>query len=146
MIAQATNDKRQYCSPGIDLPIASVLRTKYGKYPEYHTSLDDLKTVVTPSVLNGGHWALRSTIEALERNKKYLVSVLGEPQLGKRGLYPTLSTAKLDEVVKLMLDFISLCDGRASLLKITERLGFAIWDLYELCDKLEEHNLLSINE
>ena len=128
------------------MPIASILRTKYGKYPEYHTSLDDLKTVVTPSGLNGGHWALRSTIEALERNKKYLVSVLGEPQLGKRGLYPTLSTAKLDEVVKLMLDFISLCDGRASLLKITERLGFAIWDLYELCDKLEEHNLLSINE
>mgnify|MGYP006114494075 CR=1 FL=1 len=140
------SDERQYCSPGIDLPIASTLPTKYGKYPEYHTSLDDLKTVVTPSGLNGGYWALRSAIEALERNKKYLVSVLGEPQLGKRGLYPTLSTAKLDEVVKLMLDFISLCDGRTSLLKIAERLGVAIWDLYELCDKLEEHNLLSINE
>jgi len=140
------SDERQYCSPGIDLPIASIIRTKYGKYPEYHTSLDDLKTVVTPSGLNGGYWALRSAIEGLERNKKYLISVLGEPQMGKRGLYPTLSTKKSGEGVRLMMNFISLCNGRTSLLKIAELLGVAIWDLYELCDKLEEHNLLSINE
>ena len=140
------SDERQYCSPGIDLPIASIIRTKYGKYPEYHTSLDDLKTVVTPSGLNGGYWALRSAIEGLERNKKYLISVLGEPQMGKRGLYPTLSTKKSGEGVRLMMNFISLCDGRTSLLKIAELLGVPIWDLYELCDKLEEHNLLSINE
>ena len=142
------SDERQYCAPGIDLPIASIIRTKYGKYPEYHTSLDDLETVVTPSGLDGGYWAIRRAIEALERNKNYRVSVLGEPQMGKRGLYLTLSTkkSKSGKEIKLMMDFISLCDGRTSLLKIAEKLDVPIWDLYDLCDKLEEHRLLEFNE
>ncbi len=124
------------------MPIASIIRTKYGKYPEYHTSLDDLETVVTPSGLDGGYWAIRRAIEALERNKNYKVSVLGEPQMGKRGLYPTLSTKKSGEEVRLMMDFISLCDGETSLLNIADKLNVPIWDLYDLCDKLERHELL----
>ena len=140
------SDERQYCAPGIDLPIASIIRTKYGKYPEYHTSLDDLETVVTPKGLDGGYWAIRRAIEALERNKSYSVSVLGEPQMGKRGLYPTLSTKTSHEQVRLMMDFISLCDGKTSLLKIADRLNVPIWNLYEFCDKLEEHRLLNVNE
>lgn len=140
------SDERQYCAPGIDLPIASIIRTKYGMYPEYHTSLDDLETVVTPKGLDGGYWAIRRAIEALERNKNYSMSVLGEPQMGKRGLYPTISTKTSVNEVKLMMDFISLCDGRTSLLQIADRLNVAIWDLYEICEKLEEHNLLNINE
>lgn len=136
------SDERQYCAPGIDLPIASIIRTKYGKYPEYHTSLDDLKTVVTPKGLNGGYWAIRRAIEAIERNKNFMVSVLGEPQMGKRGLYPTLSTKTSTEEVKLMMDFISFCDGTTSLLQIANKLNVAIWDLYDICEKLEEHKLL----
>ena len=139
------SDERQYCAPGIDLPIASIIRTKYGKYPEYHTSLDDLETVVTPSGLDGGYWAIRRAIDALEHNKNYIVSVLGEPQMGKRGLYPTLSTKKSSEEVRLMMDFISLCDGNTSLLNIADKLNIPIWDLYDLCDKLEKHNLLASN-
>jgi len=140
------SDERQYCAPGIDLPIASIVRTKYGKYPEYHTSLDDLETVVTPSGLDGGYWAIRRAIDALEHNKNYIVSVLGEPQMGKRGLYPTLSTKKSGAEVRLMMDFISLCDGKTSLLNIADKLNVPIWDLYDLCDKLEKHNLLESNE
>jgi aminopeptidase-like protein len=140
------SDERQYCAPGIDLPIASIIRTKYGEYPEYHTSLDDLETVVTPSGLDGGYWAIRRAIEALERNKNYRVNVLGEPQMGKRGLYPTLSTKKSGEDVSLMMNFISLCDGKTSFLKIADKLNVPIWDLYDLCDKLEGHGLLECNE
>lgn len=140
------SDERQYCAPGIDLPIASILRTKYGQYSEYHTSLDNLENVVTPQGLNGGYWALRRAIEAIERNKKYKVTVFCEPQMSKRGLYPTLSEKKTNKQVSLMMDFISLCDGSASLLEIAEVLNVPIWDLYDLANNLQSHNLININE
>ena len=140
------SDERQYCAPGIDLPIASIMRTKYGQYPEYHTSLDDLENVVTPKGLDGGYWALRRALEAIEKNKKYRVTVLCEPQMGKRGLYPTLSTKKSGEEVRLMMDLISFCDGTVSLLEIAESLETPIWSLYELIDTLVSHRLLEVLE
>ena len=136
------SDERQYCAPGIDLPIASIFRTKYGSYPEYHTSLDDLDNVVTPQGLNGGYIALQQAIKAIENNKKYKVTILCEPQMGKRGLYPTLSTKKENEEVKLMMNFISLCDGKSSLLDIAEKLNVPIWNLYDLANKLESHKII----
>ena len=140
------SDERQYCAPGIDLPIASILRTKYGRYPEYHTSLDNLDNVVTPKGLDGGYWAIRKAIEAIERNKKYKVTVLCEPQMGNRGLYPTLSTKGTNKEVRLMMNFISFCDGQTPLLEIAENLNLPIWELYELVDKLESHSLIGVNE
>tara|TARA_A200000113_G_C8815903_1_gene338811 strand:+ start:760 stop:960 length:201 start_codon:yes stop_codon:yes gene_type:complete len=62
------------------------------------------------------------------------------------GLYPTLSTKSADKEVELMMDFISLCDGQTSLLNIADRLNVPIWDLYDLCDNLEKHKLLEIEE
>ncbi len=139
------SDERQYCAPGIDLPIASMLRTKYGEYPEYHTSLDNLENVVTPKGLNGGYFAIRKAIEAVERNKKYKVSVLCEPYMSKRGLYPTLSTKETAKEVSLMMNFISYCDGKSSLLEIAESLNVPIWDLYGTVDKLYGESLIVVN-
>ena len=137
------SDERQYCSAGIDLPIASIFRTKYGEYPEYHTSLDNLESVVTPKGLDGGYWAIRKAIEAIERNKKYITTVLCEPQMGKRGLYPTLSTKKSKEKIKLIMDLLSFCDGKNSLIDIAEALNIAIWNLYDVIDTLEKNGLIS---
>jgi aminopeptidase-like protein len=66
--------------------------------------------------------------------------------MGKRKLYPTLSTKKSGEEVKLMMDFISLCDGKNSLLQIAESLNVPIWNLYDLVKKLENQDLISANE
>ena len=139
------SDERQYCAPGIDLPIASILRTKYGRYPEYHTSLDNLENVVTPKGLDGGYWVIRKAIEAIEKNKKYKVTVLCEPQMGRRKLYSTLAPNIRDEKVWLMMNFISLCDGENSLLEIAERLNVQIWSLYDIVNTLIAHSLIDIN-
>lgn len=140
------SDERQYCAPGIDLPIASILRTKYDEYPEYHTSLDNLENVVTPEGLEGGYWAIRKAIEAIERNKNYKTTVLCEPQMSKRGLYPTLSIRNGNKEVNLMMNFISFCDGKSSLLEIADKLNMPIWDLYGLADELYSHNLIHSDE
>ena len=136
------SDERQYCAPGIDLPIASILRTKYGEYPEYHTSLDNFDNVVTAEGLDGGYWAIRKALELIEKNKKFKVTVLGEPQMSKRNLYTTLSIKSDNNKVRRMMDFISLCDGETSLLNIADRLNIPAWDLYPLIDKLESLKLI----
>ena len=136
------SDERQYCAPGIDLPVASIMRTMYGEYPEYHSSLDDLENVVSSKGLDGGYWVIRKALEALEKNKKYKVTVLGEPQMGKRGLLPTLSSEYGLGDTELLMNLISLSDGENSLLEISEILNVPIWNLYELTEKLISHNLL----
>lgn len=136
-------DERQYCAPGIDLPIASIFRTKYDDYPEYHTSLDNLDNVVTPKGLDGGYWALRKALELVEKNKIYKVNILCEPQMGKRGLYPTLASKIPEKQVMVMMNLLSFCDGEHSLLDIAEKINIPAWDLYEPIEKLVSQDLIS---
>ena len=139
------SDERQYCAPGIDLPIASMMRSKYGTYEEYHTSLDNLEQVVTPRGLSGSFRMFQCAIELLERNTYPKVSVLGEPQLGRRGLYPTLSTKNVKAEVALMMDVISWSDGTLSVLDIAEKCGCPAWDVYPIVEKLREHGVLALS-
>lgn len=135
------SDERQYCSPGVDLPIASIMRSKYKAYPEYHTSLDDL-ALVTARGLAGGFMALKKSIDVIENNATYKTTIPCEPQLGKRGLYPTLSSKGSSGDVKMMMNLISFCDGTKSLLEIADILGKPFWELLELTNQLTEHDLL----
>lgn len=135
------SDERQYCSPGVDLPVCSLMRTKYGCYPEYHTSLDDLN-LVTPTGLAGGLEVLKTAIECLEMNQTLMATVLGEPQLGKRGLYPTLSTKDTRVQVADMLNLLAHADGTASLLDIAELIGKPLWELAPLAARLAQAGLL----
>ncbi len=135
------SDERQYCAPGADLPVASVMRSKYGAYPEYHTSLDDL-SLVTPRGLAGGYLALRRCLEILEANRTWRVTVVGEPQLGQRGLYPTISTVGSTASVRTMMDLLAFADGSRDLLDIAEVIGVPAWELPPLCTRLAGHGLL----
>ena len=135
------SDERQYCSPEVDLPVASVMRSKYAEYPEYHTSLDDLN-LVTASGLGGGFLAYKRILECIEGDCYPRVTVLCEPQLGKRGLYPTLSTKKSGEEVRVMMNLITHSDGRLSLLEIAERIGQPMWELLPIVERLSGLGLL----
>jgi len=135
------SDERQYCSPGVDLPVATVMRTKYGQYPEYHTSLDDLN-FISPEGLAGGYEVLQKCIECLEENTVLLTNVLCEPQLGKRGLYPTLSMKKGAGAAKEMINILAYCDGSNSLLAVAELIDMPMWEIVPVAEKLKEHDLL----
>lgn len=140
------SDERQYCAPGVDLPIASIMRTKYGMYDEYHTSLDDLVNVVTAVGLEGGFNSIWRAIETIEHNCYPKILVLCEPQLGKRGLYPTFSTKTSGAEVRLMMNLITWSDGTRSLLEIAELCQCAIWDLYPIVANLTSHKLIELLE
>ncbi len=135
------SDERQYCAPGIDLPVASIMRSKYGEYPEYHTSMDDL-SLISPAGLQGGFCALQKAIQIIELDDYPKVTVLGEPQLGKRGLYPSTSTRDTRKTVADMMNTISLCDGEHSILDIAERLQKPFDDINEILTMMKEAELI----
>jgi len=112
------SDERQYCSPGIDLPVCSVMRSKYGTYPEYHTSLDDL-SVITPGGLSGAFGTYARIIELIEMNRTYKEVFPCEPRLGKRGLYNMTSLDKSD----LLVNILAYADGSADLIALAELIG-----------------------
>lgn len=136
------SDERQYCAPGADLPVATIMRSKYGQYPEYHTSLDRLGTVVTAEGLAGGFGALRAALNVFERDFFPLVTTIGEPQLGKRGLYPDISQKGSGNTVRDMMNLISYCDGKRSLFEIAEIINVSFDILLELASPLLREGLL----
>jgi len=138
------SDERQYCSPGIDLPIASIMRSAYGTYPQYHTSEDNLE-FVSPSGLMGGLNALKKAIECIELNCHPITSVLGEPQLGRRGLYPLISYKNSSNGYELLLDIISLCDGTNDLIMIAENLKCPAKEIFFYLKNLEKNDIIKIN-
>ena len=139
------SDERQYCSPGVDLPVASIMRSKYGTYPEYHTSDDDLN-FVSPNGLFGSFSVLKSCLEILEMNFYFKATYLCEPQMGKRHLYPTLSTVDIDKYPTLTMDFLTFCDGAADLLEIANKLNVYAGSLIPIAQLLLDHQLISAIE
>jgi aminopeptidase-like protein len=135
------SDERQYCAPGVDLPVASLMRSKFDEYPEYHTSLDNL-TFISPSGLQGGYCALKLAIDAVENNCIPRVTTLCEPQLGRRGLYPHITNQASYAALKPMLHLIAYSDGTKSLLEIAELIGVPIWSLVPICNDLIERGVL----
>ncbi len=141
--ADRGSDERQYCSPGVDLPMVSVMRSKYATYPEYHTSLDNLD-LISASGFEGSFNVYTRCLELFEENRKFQVTCIGEPQLGKRGLRPTLGTKDMAARVRNMANVLAFSDGNHDLVDIAELLGVDALDLAPLAQKLREADLLRL--
>ncbi|MEJ7759165.1 MAG: DUF4910 domain-containing protein [Gemmatimonadaceae bacterium] len=137
------SDERQYCSPGVDLPVVSIMRSGYNSYSEYHTSLDDL-SLITAAGLAGGFDALRKCIELLENNHTYRATTLCEPQLGKRGLYPTLGTRGSGFTVRALTNVLAYSDGTMDLVDIATRTGISAPQALEIAGQLKSAGLIEV--
>ena len=141
------SDERQYCSPGIDLPIASIMRTKYGEYKEYHTSLDKLGTVVTAKGLLGGYKAVKKAIDIMEANQIPKAMLKCEPFMSKRNLYPTTSSGTSNtKYIKSYMDILAFADGKYSLIDIAEICDQDFFYILGLAKKLESKKLIKLKD
>ena len=138
---QRGSDERQYNAPGVDLPVVCFCRSKFGEFPEYHTSADNM-SFVSPEGFQGSYDVMTKVINALEANRKYKVKVLGEPQLGKRGLYPTTSQKGSYDGIRAMTNLIAYADGNNDLIDISGRIGVPVDKLIPICEMLRENQLL----
>jgi aminopeptidase-like protein len=159
------SDERQYCSPGIDLPLCVIMRSKYGTYPEYHTSDDNLKDVVTPKGFSGSFKLIKLIIEAIENNYMPKATIIGEPFLSKRNfIYNKLNdkkNIKIDQKFFHVTDSMKKninrneiffqrklmhcfwwCDGKHDLFDIADKLNIPIWELDDVLKELIRQKLI----
>jgi aminopeptidase-like protein len=137
-------DERQFCSPGFNLPVGSLNRTPYARFPEYHTSADNLD-FVRPEHLAGSYSLTLAALRVLEKDNTFLnLSSKGEPQLGKRGLYGSLGGGKETARSQIALLWVlNQSDGQHSLLDVAERSGLPFELLVDAADALLDAGLLA---
>ncbi len=115
------SDERQFNSFGVEIPMTVISRTKFGNYPEYHTSLDNF-SVVTENGLKGGYRVVKKIVNLLQNKILPYSKIICEPMLSKRKLYPTrsaLSKSKIDQNIRNILSFMSYSNGKNDLEKIS---------------------------
>ena len=135
-------DERQFNSPGFDLPVGCLTRSREGEFAEYHSSADDLDRISTDS-LAAGLAATLDILDVLEHDRAYVnLSPKGEPQLGKRGLYAATGGGAAREEQLAMLWVLNQSDGTSSLLDVAERCGLSFAVIRDAADLLERAGLL----
>ncbi|MCU0322709.1 MAG: DUF4910 domain-containing protein [Chitinophagaceae bacterium] len=137
------SDESMFCAPGIDIPMVSIMRTKYGEFEEYHTSADRLGITVTEDGLESTFCLYKNLVEAIEHDCKPVSLVLGEPQLGPRGLYPDLSIKGSTMPVKDMLNVLSYCDGQNNLFDISNLAEVPTGKVIDILTVLKSHGIIN---
>jgi aminopeptidase-like protein len=136
-------DERQFNSPGFELPVGSLCRSREGEFEEYHSSADDLE-LVRPEQLEAALDSVFEILDVVETDRRYLnLSPKGEPQLGKRGLYPKMGGPGAEEEQLAMLWVLNQSDSGKSLLDIAERSGLPFASLRSSARKLVDAGLLA---
>jgi len=137
-------DERQYCSPGLNLPVGCLMRSVWGKFPEYHTSADNLD-FIRPEQLARSLRVCAAIVDVLEGNRRYRnLSPFCEPQLGRRNLYHSVGGHAPGREVSARLWVLNLSDEDHSLLDIAERSGLPFAAIRDAADLLEANKLLTV--
>ena len=138
------SDERQFCSPGFRLPVCTFCRSKFGEYPEYHTSGDDF-SVVTEKGLQGSLDVLKLIVDGLEIGGNPKVVLPCEHKLGKRNLYPNLSRATGEKnPARDRMDILTYCDGTNNAFEISSITNIEIKKVIEELKLLIKYKLVSI--
>jgi aminopeptidase-like protein len=138
-------DERQFCSPGVNLPMGRLTRTPEGQFIEYHTSGDN-PDFVSPNALGQAWLACLKIFEAIEADARFTnLSPKGEPQLGRRGLYRATGGHYKGVPDRQMAIFwmLNQSDGSASLLDIAEKSGLPAGMLGRAAVDLQAAGLLA---
>ena len=138
------SDERQYCSPGVELPVCSFSRSKAGSktFPEYHTSLDNF-SLVNQKGLEGSFEKFKNIIDALERHAFPKAIHKCEPFLTKRKMYPTISKKDhIENDLKNLLDILAYSNGRRSIFQISIILNLDLKTCLNILEKLKSNNLI----
>jgi len=137
------SDERQFCSPGFNLPVGSLMRTRYGKYKEYHTSADN-KEFISFEAMEKSVQKYLEIIFLIENNFVYENRFpYCEPHLGKRDLYPTLGSQKdTTDYINSIMWILNLADGSNDIIAIAKRSKINFETLIMAAEKLSEKGLI----
>lgn len=137
-------DERQFCSPGFDLPVGCLMRTPHGRFPEYHTSGDNL-AFIKPENLEDSLATCLAILEVLEHDGVFVnLNPKGEPQLGRRGLYRAMADRTDGDWNEMsMLWALNLGDGKHSLLDVAERSGLPFGNIFRATEALRACGLMA---
>lgn len=136
------SDERQFCSATIELPLSSIFRSKYGTYPEYHTSLDNFK-LVTIKGLTGGFNVAKQAIKFLMNYKFPKTNFECEPQMGKRGMYSLIGLPYKKKSIKNIMNFIQYSNGKNHLEKISDILKIKFSQTKKIYNYLKKNKIIS---
>jgi len=137
------SDERQFNSPGVDLPIGSLMRTKYKEYKYYHTSLDNMK-FISPKGFQGSYNIYKNIVELAEMNLKYKTNFICEPFLSNRGLKNTIGGGVPDSNFKEISNIIAYSDGKKDLIDLSNLLKIDLYKLNKLTRTLYKKGILKI--
>lgn len=137
------SDERQYCSPGFNLPVGSIMRTRYGKYDEYHTSADN-KSYISFEAMEESVNMCAEIIDVIDKNAVYNnLMPFCEPQLGKRGLYPTMGSMKdTSQFVNALMWVLNQSDSSKDLLEMSRLSNINFSDIVDASDSLSKSGLI----
>jgi aminopeptidase-like protein len=126
------SDERQYCSPGFNFPVGTIMRTPYKLYPQYHTSYDN-KSIMCFESLKEVIMLLVDICKGLEMNQAIAPGHhYGEPMLGKRNLYPEKGGAGImSHDLMYLLSIITMSEIQDTPLEIADRLQVNILQLHQ---------------